>query len=229
MRLFSIAAILFVPLVLTTGDLTPTMQTSVEKPSLQNIEPPKTQTAQASTPPVNSEEQSKTIVKVTRGDTLIKIAKKHQSTYPRVFSANPKIEHPDLIHPGDKVRIPAPDEELKERPLPSVAPPPSIESSSSVIVETQQISKPKPVYAAVNSGSVWDRLAQCESGGNWSINTGNGYYGGLQFTLSTWRGVGGSGYPHQASREEQIARAQILQARSGWGQWPACTAKLGLL
>ena len=51
------------------------------------------------------------------------------------------------------------------------------------------------------SGSVWDRLAQCESGGNWSINTGNGYYGGLQFSLSTWRAYGGDGYPHQASRE----------------------------
>jgi hypothetical protein len=76
---------------------------------------------------------------------------------------------------------------------------------------------------------VWDRLAQCESGGNWSINTGNGYYGGLQFTLSTWRSLGGSGYPNQASRSEQIARAQALQARSGWGQWPACAAKLGLL
>jgi uncharacterized protein YabE (DUF348 family) len=78
------------------------------------------------------------------------------------------------------------------------------------------------------SGSVWDRLAQCESGGNWSINTGNGYYGGLQFSLSTWRAYGGSGYPHQNSRAEQIAIAQKLQAAAGWGQWPACSRKLGL-
>ena len=83
--------------------------------------------------------------------------------------------------------------------------------------------------ASVASGSVWDRLAQCESGGNWSINTGNGYYGGLQFSLSTWRAYGGSGYPHQNSRAQQIAIGQKLQAAAGWGQWPACSAKLGLL
>jgi len=82
--------------------------------------------------------------------------------------------------------------------------------------------------ASVASGSVWDRLAQCESGGNWSINTGNGYYGGLQFSLSTWRAYGGSGYPHQNSRAQQIAIAQKLQAAAGWGQWPACSRKLGL-
>ena len=78
------------------------------------------------------------------------------------------------------------------------------------------------------SGSVWDKLAQCESGGNWSINTGNGYYGGLQFSLSTWRAYGGSGLPSSASREEQIAIAKKLQADAGWGAWPACSSKLGL-
>ncbi len=75
---------------------------------------------------------------------------------------------------------------------------------------------------------VWDDLAECESGGNWSINTGNGYYGGLQFHIDTWRSVGGSGYPHQHSREEQIKRGKILQERAGWGQWPHCSRQLGL-
>ncbi|WP_203567758.1 transglycosylase family protein [Aestuariimicrobium ganziense] len=78
------------------------------------------------------------------------------------------------------------------------------------------------------SGSVWDRLAQCESGGNWAINTGNGYYGGLQFSLSTWRAYGGQGMPHQNSREQQIAIAERVLAGQGWGAWPACTLKLGL-
>jgi resuscitation-promoting factor RpfB len=78
------------------------------------------------------------------------------------------------------------------------------------------------------SDSVWDKLAECESGGNWSINTGNGYYGGLQFSLSTWRAYGGSGMPHEASREEQIAIAKKVQAAQGWGAWPACSAELGL-
>jgi uncharacterized protein YabE (DUF348 family) len=78
------------------------------------------------------------------------------------------------------------------------------------------------------SGSVWDKLAKCESGGNWSINTGNGYYGGLQFNLGTWRAYGGSGLPSNASRERQIAIAKKLQADAGWGAWPACSRKIGL-
>lgn len=77
--------------------------------------------------------------------------------------------------------------------------------------------------------TVWDRLAQCESGGNWAINTGNGYYGGLQFNLSTWHAWGGSGYPHQASRETQIAIAtKMRDAAGGYGAWPGCAASLGL-
>ena len=77
--------------------------------------------------------------------------------------------------------------------------------------------------------TVWDRLAQCESGGNWAINTGNGYYGGLQFNLQTWRAYGGPGYPHTASRTTQIAIATKLRnARGGYGAWPGCAAKLGL-
>ncbi|THJ02965.1 DUF348 domain-containing protein [Nocardioides sp.] len=85
-----------------------------------------------------------------------------------------------------------------------------------------------PAANYASGSTVWDRLAQCESGGNWAANTGNGYYGGLQFSPSTWQSVGGSGLPHQHSREEQIKRGQILQARSGWGQWPHCSAQLGL-
>jgi uncharacterized protein YabE (DUF348 family) len=80
---------------------------------------------------------------------------------------------------------------------------------------------------AVGDDSVWDRIAQCESGGNWSINTGNGYYGGLQFSAATWRSVGGPGLPHEHSREVQIKYAKILQQRAGWGQW-SCAAKVGV-
>ena len=81
---------------------------------------------------------------------------------------------------------------------------------------------------AVASGSVWDRIAQCESGGNWHINTGNGFYGGLQFTLSTWHAYGGTGMPNNASREEQIAVAEKVQAAQGWGAWPVCSGKAGV-
>lgn len=80
---------------------------------------------------------------------------------------------------------------------------------------------------AVEGDSVWDKIAQCESGGNWSINTGNGYYGGLQFSAATWHSVGGPGLPHEHSREVQIKYAKILQERSGWGQW-SCSAMVGV-
>jgi hypothetical protein len=76
--------------------------------------------------------------------------------------------------------------------------------------------------------SIWDDLAECESGGDWSINTGNGFYGGLQFSLTSWRGVGGSGYPHHHTRAEQIHRAELLLDVQGWGAWPACSRRLGL-
>jgi uncharacterized protein YabE (DUF348 family) len=77
--------------------------------------------------------------------------------------------------------------------------------------------------------TVWDRLAQCESGGNWATNTGNGYYGGLQFSLGTWQAYGGSGLPSSASRLTQIAIAtKVRDASGGYGAWPACAASLGL-
>ena len=81
---------------------------------------------------------------------------------------------------------------------------------------------------ATTSASTWDALAQCESGGNWAINTGNGFSGGLQFTPSTWAAYGGTGSASDASREQQIAVAEQVQAAQGWGAWPSCAAQLGL-
>jgi nucleoid-associated protein YgaU len=78
--------------------------------------------------------------------------------------------------------------------------------------------------------STWDRVAQCESGGRWNINTGNGFHGGLQFTPSTWRGFGGAQFApsaHQASRAEQIVVAERVLAKQGWGAWPVCSRKAG--
>ncbi|GJF34715.1 hypothetical protein KNE206_74150 [Kitasatospora sp. NE20-6] len=79
--------------------------------------------------------------------------------------------------------------------------------------------------------SVWDKVAQCESGGNWRINTGNGFYGGLQFTARTWKGFGGAryaAYAHQASKTEQIAVAEKVLASQGPGAWPVCSKRAGL-
>jgi resuscitation-promoting factor RpfB len=78
-------------------------------------------------------------------------------------------------------------------------------------------------------GTVWDSIAACEAGGNWATNTGNGYYGGLQFSLSTWQAYGGSGLPSDNSREEQIRIAEkVVAATGGYGSWPACSQSLGL-
>ena len=84
-----------------------------------------------------------------------------------------------------------------------------------------------PTAANAADGSTWDALAQCESGGNWSINTGNGYYGGLQFSMPTWQANGGVGNPADASREEQIRVAENVLATQGWGAWPTCSAQIG--
>jgi LysM repeat protein len=92
-----------------------------------------------------------------------------------------------------------------------------------------------PLFATIPSAqaastSTWDRVAQCESGGRWNVNTGNGYHGGLQFSPSTWSGFGGSQFApkaHQASRAEQIVVAERVLAQQGWGAWPVCSRKAG--
>jgi len=76
--------------------------------------------------------------------------------------------------------------------------------------------------------AAWDALAACESGGDWAIDTGNGYYGGVQFSLDSWQAVGGQGFPHLNTRNEQIYRAELLLASGGWGNWPSCARRLGL-
>jgi resuscitation-promoting factor RpfB len=89
--------------------------------------------------------------------------------------------------------------------------------------------EPAPTTNFASGSTVWDQLAQCESGGNWAINTGNGYYGGLQFNLQTWQAYGGTGLPSENSRETQIAVATRLRdATGGYGSWPSCSAQLGL-
>jgi nucleoid-associated protein YgaU len=90
-------------------------------------------------------------------------------------------------------------------------------ASAAIAIGTASIAIPADA-SSVN----WDAIAQCESGGNWHINTGNGYYGGLQFSLSTWQAYGGSGNPADASREEQIRIAEKVLNSQGIGAWPVC-------
>ncbi|MFB0835238.1 transglycosylase family protein [Arthrobacter halodurans] len=115
----------------------------------------------------------------------------------------------------------APQAAPKAAPQPAPKPAPKASPSSSG----------GTTASAASVSGAWAALAQCESGGNWAINTGNGYYGGLQFSLSSWQGVGGTQYaafPHQATPAQQIAAAEKLRANGGWGHWPACSSKLGL-
>lgn len=95
------------------------------------------------------------------------------------------------------------------------------ETARKVEVEVREVAPPP------SPGGVWAALAECESGMS-NANTGNGYYGYFQFSATTWRSVGGSGLPTDHDYETQLHYAQVLQARSGWGQWPACSGELGL-
>jgi len=110
---------------------------------------------------------------------------------------------------------PAPDAAPEAAPAPDAPPPPAPPADDAPA--------PKPAKAPVKAYTVnWDAIAACESGGNWGINTGNGYSGGLQFTPSTWRANGGWGSPNGASREEQIRVAENVLRTQGIGAWPVC-------
>jgi hypothetical protein len=110
--------------------------------------------------------------------------------------------------------------------LAATPPTPAVAPVTRVVVPT---TLPTTVQSGVPpAGGVWAELRQCESGGDYSIDTGNGYYGAYQFSATTWHGLGYPGLPNQAAPSVQDQAAQRLQARSGWGQWPACSRKLGL-
>lgn len=113
----------------------------------------------------------------------------------------------------------------------SIPPPVSVPMRPTMVAVAAEPSAAAPAGPALADDAVWDALAQCESGGNWAINSGNGYYGGLQFSYRTWHDYGGGAYadyPHQATREQQIAVAERLRAVRGYAPWPACRANLGL-
>ena len=94
------------------------------------------------------------------------------------------------------------------------------------VVTGALVALPVGIGAGTAAANDWDSVAACESGGNWGTNTGNGYYGGLQFSQSTWSANGGSGSPANASREEQIRVAENVLASQGPGAWPHCGAYL---
>ena len=107
---------------------------------------------------------------------------------------------------------------------------PLIVEAAPVVTEPPQTTTTTTIQPVISEGSRWDQLAQCESGGNWSINTGNGFTGGVQFLQSTWLAMGGGEFApdaYLASKAEQIIVAERLVKVSGWGAWPGCTSKFG--
>jgi LysM repeat protein len=152
---------------------------------------------------------------VKSGDTLFKIAASHGTTWERLQDIN-HFSNPDLIYPGEVVQLTGS----------------SGSSSPAPIVNTEQSVSPAPAHTSavksvppVSSSVNWDAVAQCESSGNWSINTGNGFYGGLQFTKSTWDAYGGdqyAAYPNEASQAAQETVANAVLAGQGIGAWPVC-------
>ena len=177
------------------------------------------------------------VVVVESGDMLAAIAADvgldETDGWRVLFDANPDLDDPDIIVPGQELNVPEEGEELEPRDGTTA---PSEETSEPATADdgeeaTASTSEPAPSTDGAVSASTWDALAQCESGGDWSINTGNGFYGGLQFHPQTWAAHGGHAYApnaHEATREQQIAVAERVLQSQGWGAWPSCSAQLGL-
>ena len=109
---------------------------------------------------------------------------------------------------------------VKPAPTTTTTKPPAPSTTVAAAVQSTRLGDP-------NAEASWDALARCESGGNWAANTGNGYYGGLQFSLATWQNLGGQGTPNQASKATQIEMGKKLYRSSGWNAWPGCASSLG--
>lgn len=225
----AIMVVVFAGSIFSTTQAKALSQTSINSKSTVATSSQPTQPVPASTPAVTS-------VTVASGQSLSSLATQYNTTYIRLYDDNSQIQNPDLIFVGELINIPSSAQQLPDRYG-------QFESALVASQASQVVTQPKanpdseasqpsttvqPVAQVAASASVWTEIAQCESGGNWSIDTGNGFYGGLQFTLSSWQAVGGVGLPSQASESQQIALAQKLQALEGWSAWPVCSAKLGL-
>ena len=182
-------------------------------------------TASAATP-----EQSKPAAasaskthEVKAGDSLSIIAgQEGLASWRPLWDANASLGHPDMIYAGQQLVVPT--EAIPERPLPAgfgaanlAAQPVQAQASGGY---RPAAARPAAANYAPGSPGLFQQIRQKESGGNYAINTGNGYYGAYQFDLATWRGVGGTGLPSQATPAEQDMRAQMLYDRRGCSPWP---------
>ena len=168
---------------------------------------------------------------VQQGDTLSAIAAHtygKAADWPAVWWVNRRqVANPNLISAGQRLRLPASGQVpawMARAAHAAVPAPPPV----SVPQASPSAAAPASTAAPASSGGAnWSAIAACESGGNWSANTGNGFYGGLQFTQQTWLGYGGGQYApsaNLATPAQQIAVAQRVLAGQGIGAWPVCGA-----
>lgn len=144
------------------------------------------------------------------------------ATLADVVAANPAITNPNLIFPGQVLVIPGREPYTVARGDTLnriIGGTPAVYTAAVTPEPTATVGAPAPRRS---SGVNWDAVAACESGGNWAINTGNSFHGGLQFSLGTWHSNGGSGMPENASRDEQIRVAENVLHSQGIGAWPVC-------
>jgi LysM repeat protein len=172
------------------------------------------QAAEGETPPT---QEPKTHV-VAPGDSLSSIADKYQlESWKPLWNVNPEVSNPDVIYAEQKLTVPQGPTE--DRPVPVTAAPVQQQAVQTYQAPRAQVAAQPANYAA-GAGGLFASIRQKESGGNYAINTGNGYYGAYQFDLGTWQSVGGSGLPSNASPAEQDMRAQMLYERRGCSPWP---------
>ncbi|OBI52368.1 transglycosylase family protein [Mycobacterium sp. E787] len=169
----------------------------------------------------------KTLILAAITGTLVTVPSATATAEPMGFDPNvPPPPVPDALAPVDVPPAPAPagfDPNVPPPPPAPDAPPPApvgFDPNVPPPPPAPDAPPPPPVHKAYSVN--WDAIAQCESGGNWGISTGNGFAGGLQFTSSTWHANGGSGSPASASREEQIRVAENVLHTQGIGAWPVC-------
>jgi len=180
---------------------------------------------------------------VHQGDTLSAIASHsygNSADWPAVWWANRhQIRNPNLLVVGQRLQLPASGHvtpamaRAAQAAIPAPPPPAPVAAAPSGASQSDPpasapVSTSAPASSSGSSGGAnWSAIAACESGGNWSANTGNGFYGGLQFTQQTWDAYGGGQYAasaNQASASQQIAVAQRVLAGQGIGAWPVCGA-----
>ena len=172
---------------------------------------------------------------VQQGDSLSAIAAHtygKAADWPAVWWVNRhQVANPNLITAGQRLRLPASGQVpawMARAAQAAIPTPPPAPAAVSVTQASPPAAAPVSTAApASSSGANWSAIAACESGGNWSASTGNGFYGGLQFTEQTWLGYGGGQYAssaNQATKAQQIAVAERVLAGQGIGAWPTCGA-----